>query len=79
MHGTRICYLPPYSPDLMLCEGVFSQVKSIIKENHNLFDSCSCPRAILALAFSMVAVEDCKGQISHCEYDITGNLRPGSD
>jgi hypothetical protein len=67
MHGTRLCYLPPYSPDLMPC---ISQVKSIIKENHNLFDSCSCPRAMLALAFSMVTVEDCYGHISHCGYDI---------
>ena len=33
-HGARVCYFPPYSPDLMPAEGVFSQVKSIMKENH---------------------------------------------
>ena len=67
-HGARLCYLPPYSPDLMPCEGIFSQVKSIIKENHTLFDICSCPRSMLALAFGMVTVEDCYGHISHCGY-----------
>ena len=68
MHGARLCFLPPYSPDLMPCEGIFSQVKSIIKENHTLFDICSCPRSMLALAFGMVTIEDCYGHISHCGY-----------
>ena len=31
--GARLCYLPPYSPDLNPAEGVFSQVKSIMKSN----------------------------------------------
>ena len=55
--GARLCYLPPYSPDLMPAEGVFSQIKSIMKENHQLFQVCSAPRALLAMAFGMVSVE----------------------
>ena len=65
MHGSRLCYLPPYSP----CEGVFSQVKSIIKENHNLFDVCSSPRTMILLAFGIVTPEDCCRHISHCGYE----------
>ena len=27
----HVCFLPPYSPDLMPAEGAFSQVKSLLK------------------------------------------------
>ena len=60
--GARLCYLPPYS--LMPAEGVFSQIKSIMKENHQLFQVCSAPRALLAMVFRMVSVENCYGHIS---------------
>lgn len=66
--GARLCYLPPYSPDLMPAEGVFSQIKSIMKENHQLFQVCSAPRVLLAMAFGMVSVENCYGHISRCGY-----------
>ena len=62
-HGARVCYFPPYSPDLMPAEGVFSQVKSIMKENHKLFQVCSAPAALLALAFGMVSTQDCHGHV----------------
>ena len=29
--GAKLCFLPPYSPDLMPVEGLFSQAKSIMK------------------------------------------------
>ena len=29
--GAKLCFLPPYSPDLMPVEGIFSQAKSIMK------------------------------------------------
>ena len=32
----KVCFLPPYSPDLMSAEGVFSQEKSLLKQNHKL-------------------------------------------
>ena len=46
-HGARVC-LPSYSPDVILAEGVFSQVKSAAKEYHKLFQVCSAPAASLA-------------------------------
>lgn len=66
--GAKLCFLPPYSPDLMPAEGVFSQVKSIMKENHKLFQVCTAPRALLAMAFGMVSIENCYGHISRCGY-----------
>ena len=39
--GARLCYLPPYSPDLNPVEGVFSQVKSMMKESRELFEVTS--------------------------------------
>jgi len=41
--NARLCFLPPYSPDLMPVEGVFSQVKAIIKQNNNLYQVFSTP------------------------------------
>ena len=56
--GAKLIYLPPYSPDLMPAEGVFSQVKSILKENHNLFQICTAPRVLLTTVFAMVSAAD---------------------
>ena len=66
--GSKLCFLPPYSPDLNPAEGVFSQVKSIMKKNDKLFQVYSAPRALIAMAFSMVSVDDCLGHISNCGY-----------
>ena len=66
--GARVCFLPPYSPDLMPAERVFSQVKSLLKQNHELFQICLDPRAYLALAFGMITHEDCNGHILNCGY-----------
>ena len=57
--GARLCFLPPYSPDLMPAEGIFSQVKQIIKQNDKLFQVCTAPRAMIAMVFGMVSTEDC--------------------
>lgn len=66
--GARVCFLPPYSPDLMPAEGVFSQVKSILKQNHELFQVCLDSRAYLTLAFGMITQLDCHGHIKNCGY-----------
>ena len=34
--GARLIYLPPYSPDLHPAEEVFSEVKSIMKQNDSV-------------------------------------------
>lgn len=64
----KLVFLPPYSPDLMPLEEVFNQVKSIIKQNCNLFQACSAHRALLIMAFSLVSVENCIGYIRHSGY-----------
>ena len=64
--GARVCFLPPYSPDLNPAEGVFNQVKSIMKENDKVFQVCSVPRALMFA----VTVQDCHGHVSHCGYDL---------
>ena len=66
--GSRICYLPPYSPDLNPAEGVFSQVKNIMKGNDKLFQACSAPRALIAMTLGMVTTQDCNGHIQNCGY-----------
>ena len=66
--GARVCFLPAYSPDLNPAEGVFSQIKAIMKENDKLFQVFSAPRALLAMAFASVTTEDCKGHIHNCGY-----------
>ena len=48
--GSKLFYLPPYSPDLNPAEGVFSQLKSIMKSNDKLFQACSAPRGLIAMA-----------------------------
>ena len=67
--GAKLCFLPPYSPDLNPAEGVFSQVKSIMKQNDQMFQVCSASRALLALTFAEVTTQDCLGHISNYAYD----------
>lgn len=64
----RVLFLPPYCPELMPLEEVFSKVKSILKANDAVFQSTSTPRTLLATAFSMVTEEDCIGYIHHAGY-----------
>lgn len=54
--GARLLFLPPYSPDLNPVEGVFSQVKSLMKENNNIFQVCTAPRAMIAMIFGQRTV-----------------------
>ena len=63
---SKIIYLPPYSPDLMPLEEVFSKVKSIMKDQDSLFQVFSAPRALITMAF---------GQISQgCQPELFKNL-----
>ena len=39
--GAKILFLPPYSPDLMPLEEVFSKVKSILKANDKVYTTIS--------------------------------------
>lgn len=64
----KLHFLPPYSPDLNPAEGVFSQVKSIMKQNRMLFQVCTSPRAMIAIIFGMIEKQDCIGHITNCGY-----------
>ena len=66
--GSKIIFLPPYSPDLNPLEPVFNKVKIIMKENDKIFQACSAPRALLATAFGMVTPQDCYEFSKHCGY-----------
>ena len=66
--GARLHFLPPYCPDLMPAEGVFSQVKSIIKRNNSLFETCSAHRVLLTMCFGFITAEDCYAHIQRCGY-----------
>ena len=45
-------------------EPVFSKVKSILKENDAIFQTCSRPKLFLTMAFGMITAEDTR----HCGY-----------
>ena len=70
----KVIFLPPYSPDLMPLEEVFSKVKSTMKMNDKMFQVCSASRALLAIAFSYITAQDCIGYIRHSGY-ICGSHR----
>ena len=66
--GAKLCFLPPYSPDLMPLEQVFSKVKYILKANDNAYLSTSKPEELVRLAFSAITEEDCKNYIKEAGY-----------
>ena len=55
--NTKLIHLPPYSPDLNPVQEVFSQVKSIMKQNDLLFQVSDILRILLLTAFSMVTTQ----------------------
>ena len=68
--GARVLFLPPYSPDLNPLEEAFSQIKSIMKKNRDLFEACTFSRPLLSIAFSMMTAEDCKSYIRDSGYAL---------
>ena len=68
--GAKLLFLPPYSPDLNPFEPVFGKVKTILKDNDSLFQSTSCPRVFLAMAFSLISQTDCNNFSRHCGYTM---------
>ena len=66
--GAKLLFLPPYLPDLMPIEGIFSQVKSLMKQSCQFFEACTDPRAYIALLFGLITLDNCHGHISHCGY-----------
>lgn len=68
--GALLHFLPPYSPDLNPVEQVFSKVKTIMKENDQLFQIYSAPRVLITMAFGMVTENDCRAYAKCCGYNV---------
>ena len=68
--GALLHFLPPYSPDLNPVEQVFSKVKTIMKQNDQLFQVFSQPKLLLTIAFDMITESDCKEYAKCCGYNV---------
>lgn len=66
--GALVQFLPPYSPDLMPIEEMFSKVKSVLKSNEDRLEEMDIETALLA-AFCTITPDDCRNWISHAGYD----------
>jgi DDE superfamily endonuclease len=63
-------YLPPYSPDFNPIEEAFSQIKSFIHRNSNIFLSSVGAGIMYDLlgAMTIVNSDDAEGYIAHAGY-----------
>ncbi|KXJ08334.1 hypothetical protein AC249_AIPGENE28337 [Exaiptasia diaphana] len=68
--GALLMFLPPYSPDYMPCEGVFSQAKSWIKENDLAWQVCDHDDSKLMVfeSFLQIPPSDVVNYIKYAEY-----------
>ncbi|XP_027045084.1 uncharacterized protein LOC113672937 [Pocillopora damicornis] len=66
--GALLIFLPPYSPNLMPCEGVIALAKSWIRENDLVWEQCDEPENMVFEAFMQIADEDITNYIRHSEY-----------
>ena len=66
--GAKILFLPPYSPDLMPLEEVFSKVKSILKANDEVYITTKMSDLLVKMAFCTITESDCLGYIQHSGY-----------
>ena len=66
--GALLVYLPPYSPDFMPCEGIFSQVKGWIRENDQEWQMCDQPENMVMEGFLNLSDEEVRNYIRHSEY-----------
>ena len=66
--GSKLLYLPPYSPELSPIEMCWSEVKQFLKKTEARTEE------ILNKAFSealnMITKNDCRGWFNHCGYVI---------
>ena len=68
MCGAKLCFLPPYSPDLMPLEEVFAKVKYMLNANASLYRVTKDPELLIKLTFSSATGEDCIGCSKHAGY-----------
>ena len=61
-------FLPPYSPDIMPIEELFSKIKGVLKINEDVLSEEMDIEAILLAAFCTITPDDCKNWITHAGY-----------
>ena len=66
--GVLLIFLPPYSPDFMLCEELFSQSKNYIQQNHIACQDSPDPELMVLDSFLQVTDEEIRNYIRHAEY-----------
>lgn len=66
--GALVHFLPPYSPDLMPIEELFSKIKAVLKANESTLDYIDIETLLLA-AFCTITPDDCKNWIAHAGYN----------
>lgn len=66
--GAKILFLPPYSPDLMPLEEVFSKVKAVLKANDAVYTSTTMPSVLVKMSFCSITHADCINYIRHAGY-----------
>ena len=66
--GTRVLYLPPYSPDLMPIVECFNKVKHFLREHDACFQAADDPAMIIQAAFVSVSPSDCIAWATDCGY-----------
>ena len=66
--GSKLCFLLPYSLDLMPLEEVFSKVKYFLKANDNAYLCTSSPEDMVKLAFSTITQDSCINYIKEAGY-----------
>lgn len=66
--GIRLEFLPPYSPDLNPIEEAFSQIKSFIHRNCDIFLSSTSIMYDFLEAMTIVTADDARSYIAHSGY-----------
>jgi transposase len=69
IEGSRLLFLPPYSPDFSPIEESFSCVKAYLRRNFQKFQDCEFPEQELVDAcFAAVDAVKARGWFKDCGY-----------
>ena len=66
--GALVIFLPPYSPDFMPCEELFSKTKHYIGENDLAWQNCPAPSLMVFESFLQVTDNEIRNYIEHADY-----------
>ena len=68
--GALVVFLPPYSPDLMPIEELFSKVKGFLRANDPYIQIASDSeiKDVIFAAFASITSSDCYQWVEHCGY-----------